>query len=56
MLTALFALCIGWLLGLIGLDYLLNAMMGLTQQGYYICWFVTGGIVWVVNLVKRKAE
>lgn len=53
MLMALVSLFIGWLLGLIGLDTLLNNMVGLTQQNYYVVWFVMGLIIWLVNLIKK---
>lgn len=52
MITALFALFVGWLLGLIGLDSLLHNVIGLSEQGYYISWFAMGLVIWLVKLIK----
>lgn len=52
MLTALFALFVGWLLHFVGLNNLMHDMIGFTDQQYYMTWFCTGLTVWLIKLIR----
>lgn len=56
MLVAIIAVLVGWVLSLVGLNDLLNHLMGLSDQGYYIGWFATGVIIWISNLFDKKVS
>jgi hypothetical protein len=53
MLSILAALLIGWLWSLIGLDTVLNHLVGFTSQQYYLVWFAMGFVIWMYRLFGR---